>query len=143
MIFRLIEFLLASGLRRAYFARAMQNKNLTTALFLRIAALLCLLLFLVSCGKRDDRSDVRAQRGEPDEIQTGGSDPFWRELWFYDQAGVGYEFRRTAACGSAQDVYLYLIFPYIPPGDSTTTLLPRPQPSPQDYESRQSPPSPF
>jgi len=118
---------------------------------LRAAAALCILFFMLSCGKRDDRSDVRAQRGEPDEIQTGGSDPFWRELWFYDQAGVGYEFRRTAACGSAQDVYLNLIFPYTPPGDSTRTArrelaepsLPRPQSTPQEYESRQSPLSPF
>ncbi len=143
MIFQFIEFLLASGIRRAYFARAMQNKNSTTTLLLRIAALLCLLLFLLGCGKRDDRSDVRAQRGEPDEIQTVGSDPFWRELWFYNQAGVGYEFRRTAACGSAQDVYLRLIFPYTPPDDSTTTSISHSQSSLQDYESRQSPLSPF
>ncbi len=121
----------------------MKNKNQITSILLRIAAPLFLLLFLLSCGKRDDRSDVRAQRGEPDEIQTVGKDPFWYEQWFYNEAGVGYEFRRTSGCGSVQDVYLYIVFPYTPPDDSTTTSLSRPQSTPQEYESRQSPLSPF
>jgi hypothetical protein len=120
----------------------MQSKNLTTALFLRIAALLCLLLFLLSCGKRDDRNDVRGQRGEPDEIQTIGSDPFWRELWFYNDAGIGYDFRRTSGCGSLQDVYLYATFVFPPVVDSTSTVIPRPLQPSDTYRSGSSPLSP-
>jgi len=88
-------------------------------------ASLCLLLFLLSCGNRDDRDDIRNQRGEPDEIQTLGSDPFWRELWFYNRDGIGYEFRRTASCGSNREVYLFQSFNFVPLPDSTSASRPQ------------------
>ena len=112
-----------------------------TVLF-RIAALACLLLVLLSCGTRDDRNDIRAQRGDPNEIQTLGSDPFWRELWFYNQAGTGYEFRRTAACGSSREVYLYQIFSFVPIADSTATAHPNQRTTPPNIESHDAPLSP-
>lgn len=116
----------------------MHNHYSPTGVLRRAAAVLCLLSLLLSCGKRDDRNDIRAQRGEPDEIQTLGSDPFWRELWYYNSAGVGYEFRRTGACGSSREVYLYQIFTFAPIDDSTSTALPGAEiipslPKPRDF----------
>jgi len=78
-----------------------------------IFAVLFLGVFLFSCGTRDDRNDIRAQYGEPDSIRRTTVDPFWSETWIYSQQGVAYEFRRTAGCGSARDVYLYVTYPVI------------------------------
>jgi hypothetical protein len=110
-----------------------------STLLLRAAAGTYILLFLLSCGKRDDRNDVRAQNGEPDEIQTVGSDPFWRETWYYDAIGVGYEFRRTSGCGSIQDIYLNYTFTYPPVDDSTSTAVSRQGPLPVPSRSGYSP----
>ncbi len=83
-------------------------------------ALLLLTLLAVTCGNRDDRDRVRSDFGEPDRIEARGIDPFWREIWFYDQLGLGFEFRRTSGCGSFRDVYLFQQFAYQPvPGDSS------------------------
>ncbi len=92
-------------------------------------ALLFLALFTITCSSRDDREKIRAEYGEPDRIISRGIDPYWQEIWFYDRFGVGFEFRRTAGCGSFRDVYLFQQFGYQPsPGDSTfTRQLPLPQ----------------
>ena len=80
-------------------------------------------MFMITCGSRDDRDKIRADYGEPDRIITQGIDPFWRETWFYDSAGIGFEFRRTSGCGSFRDVFLFQQFSYRPvPSDSTKTL---------------------
>lgn len=79
-------------------------------------------IFVLSCGTRDDRNDIRGQYGEPDSIRRTTVDPFWTETWVYSQQQVAYEFRRTAGCGSKRDVYLYATYPFIgnaatqPPG---------------------------
>ena len=83
-----------------------------------------LILIFFSCGSYDDRNQIRSRNGEPDEVQTLGRDPFWRELWFYDSAGIGYEFRRTAGCGSSRDVYLYTTFAFIPDTSGAGRILP-------------------
>lgn len=81
-----------------------------------------LLILLISCSNRDDRNDIRSRYGEPDAKQSLGKDIFWRELWFYNSAGVGYEFRRNAGCGSYHDTYLYGSF-YFTPDSSGRILL--------------------
>ena len=85
------------------------------------------LILLLACSNRDDRNGIRGNYGEPDAIQTQGKDIFWRELWFYDAAGAGFEFRRTTGCGSNQEVYLYSTFAFIPDTSGVTAtpiLLP-------------------
>lgn len=82
-----------------------------------LTILLSALLYM-TCGTQDDRDRIRAQMGEPDSIITRGADPFWRETWYYDQAGVAYEFRRTAGCGGSGDVYLNFQYFYAPQPDS-------------------------
>ncbi|NUO79242.1 hypothetical protein HUU05_04125 [candidate division KSB1 bacterium] len=76
-----------------------------------------LIMLMFSCSNRDDRNDVRSRYGEPDEKQALGKDIYWRELWYYNSSGLGYEFRRNAGCGSYHDTYLYATF-YFPPDTS-------------------------
>lgn len=71
-----------------------------------VLALFIFSIFIVTCSKQDDREKVRAEFGEPDRIDSQGKEQFWRELWFYDNAGTGFEFRQTAGCGSFNTVYL-------------------------------------
>ncbi|MDZ7344122.1 MAG: hypothetical protein ONA90_06370 [candidate division KSB1 bacterium] len=82
------------------------------------AALLGLVVF--SCGSRDDRSEIRGRYGDPNTIQRTGVDPFWSETWFYNSLGLAFEFRRNAACGSFEDVYLFATYDFIPPPSDTT-----------------------
>jgi len=105
------------------------NQLPIVSLLARTAAVMFLFFFLLSCGKRDDRDEIRAQNGEPDEIQTIGKDPFWRELWYYNDQGFGYEFRRTSGCGTIQDTYVYYTFNFTPIPDSTSAPVSRPSPS--------------
>ena len=79
-------------------------------------------IFLLSCGTRDDRNDIRGQYGEPDSIRRTTVDPFWTETWVYAQQSVAFEFRRTAGCGSKRDVYLYATYPIV--GKATKDLSP-------------------
>lgn len=93
-------------------------------------AVLLLLGYVVSCSGRDDRDEVRARNGEPDEIQTLGKDQFWRETWFYfgDPTGIAFEFRKNSGCGTLEDVFLFSTYPVIGgPSDSTgaTIFLPK------------------
>ncbi len=87
---------------------------------LSVVAASFILLFLITCGTRDDRDKIRADFGDPDRIITQGIDPFWRETWFYDSLGVAFEFRRTSGCGSLRDVYLYQQYRYVPSPSDTT-----------------------
>ncbi|RMD95034.1 MAG: hypothetical protein D6814_13825 [Calditrichaeota bacterium] len=92
-------------------------------LFSFAIALAVLSIFMITCGSRDDRDRIRSDFGEPDRIVTQGIDPFWRETWFYDSTGVGFEFRRTSGCGSLRDVFLFQQFSFNPaPKDSTKSL---------------------
>lgn len=79
--------------------------------FFALCALMILGIFLLSCGTRDDRNDIRGQYGEPDSIRRTTIDPFWTETWIYNEQRAAYEFRRTAGCGSKRDVYLYATYP--------------------------------
>jgi len=79
--------------------------------FSALVAVILLGIFLLSCGTRDDRNDIRGQYGEPDSIRRTTVDPFWTETWIYNQQSVAFEFRRTAGCGSKRDVYLYATYP--------------------------------
>lgn len=99
------------------------------------AAALLLTSYLFSCGGRDDRDELRANNGDPDEILTLGRDEFWRETWFYyssitingEPAGLAYEFRKSSGCGVIEDVYLYSQYPVANPdsaGTLTKTILP-------------------
>lgn len=81
---------------------------------------------MLSCGKRDDRDDIRAQYGEPDEVQVRGRDIAYSEVWFYYSFGQGFEFRRTAGCGSYQDTYLYAPFYFTPVSDTGAVALQTP-----------------
>jgi hypothetical protein len=88
-----------------------------------------LVSYTVSCGGRDDRDEIRANNGDPDEITTLGRDQFWRETWFYfgainDSVGVAYEFRRSSGCGVVEDVYLFnRYFVQSTPSDSTSAKI--------------------
>lgn len=90
--------------------------------FSALFAVAILGFFLLSCGTRDDRNDIRGQYGEPDSIRRTTVDPFWTETWLYNEKRLVFEFRRTSGCGSARDVYLYATYPLlgkannIPPG---------------------------
>jgi len=68
-------------------------------------------LFLISfaCGSTsDDRQDIKSRYGPPDQIETRGEDPFWREIWFYYDMQLAFEFHRSAPqCGGKRRVYLY------------------------------------
>jgi hypothetical protein len=77
-------------------------------------------LFIFSCGSRDDRDEIRARYGDPNAIQRTGVDPLWSETWFYNSLGTAFEFRRNAACGSFEDVYLNATYGFIPPTPDTT-----------------------
>jgi len=79
--------------------------------FTALVAVFLVGIFLLSCGTRDDRNDIRGQYGEPDSIRRTTVDPFWTETWVYNQTRVAFEFRRTAGCGSKRDVYLYATYP--------------------------------
>lgn len=83
------------------------------------------LLIMLACSNRDDRNQIRDRNGEPDAKDAQGKDIFWREYWFYSSAGVGYEFRRNAGCGSYHDVYLYNQF-YFQPDTSGAALSRKP-----------------
>lgn len=100
--------------------------------FFLLSAALLISSYTFSCGGRDDRDEVRANNGEPDEILTLGKDEFWRETWFYynaitiggEPAGLAYEFRKSSGCGVIEDVYLYTQYPVANP-DSVGTLMPK------------------
>lgn len=81
------------------------------------------LSLMLSCGNRDDRDDIRSQFGEPDEVQVLGRDIAYREVWFYYTLGQGFEFRRTAGCGSYQDTYLYAPFAFAPVPDTSAAAI--------------------
>lgn len=82
-------------------------------------------LFILSCGSRDDRDDIRARYGDPDAIQRSGAGPYWSETWLYNSLGTAFEFRRNAGCGSLEDVYLNATYGFIPlPSDTTGANLP-------------------
>ncbi len=72
------------------------------------------LMLALACSNRDDRNQIRDRYGEPDLKQAQGKEIFWREYWFYNAEGVGYEFRRNAGCGSYHDTYLYNQFIFLP-----------------------------
>lgn len=93
---------------------------------------------MLSCSKRDDRNDVRSQYGEPEEIQILGRDIAYREVWYYYRFGQGFEFRRTAGCGSYQDTYLYAPFYFTPVSDTGAVALQVPD-SLKSHESMRSP----
>ena len=104
--------------------------------FLYLFAGLLLVGYAISCSGRDDRDEIRARNGDPDEIITLGKDDFWRETWLYfdvitingESAGIAYELRRNSGCGVVQDVFLFAQYPISnPPGDSTATprIMPR------------------
>lgn len=82
-----------------------------------------LIMLMFACSNRDDRNDIRARYGEPDFKQSLGKEIFWRELWYYNASGVGYEFRRNAGCGSYHDTYLYGSFYFTP--DTSGQALPK------------------
>lgn len=81
--------------------------------FWTVLAILLLGVTLFSCGTRDDRNDIRGQYGEPDSIRRTTVDPFWSEIWIYNQSGVAFEFHRTSGCGTKRDVYLYATYPVV------------------------------
>ncbi len=86
---------------------------------LRPRTFLCAFLWAVllfGCGSSvDDREQIRAAYGEPDEMLQGGGGPYWFEVWYYDEEGFGYEFRRSAPkCGGGTDFYLSGTFRYDP-----------------------------
>ncbi len=81
-----------------------------------------LIIIILACSNRDDRNDIRERYGEPDEKQSLGKEIFWRELWFYNSSGVGYEFRRNAGCGSYHDTYLYGSFFFQPDTSGAASL---------------------
>jgi len=99
---------------------------------MRIALVWCatavLLGLLLSCGSRDDRDEVRSRNGEPDEIQTMGIDFRWRELWFYNDSGIVFEFRQNAGCGSTKEVYLSATYSFIPDTSGGAAAVRQPQP---------------
>lgn len=84
------------------------------------AAVLILVLF--ACSNRDDRNEIRSRYGEPDLKQAQGKEIYSRELWYYNTEGVGYEFRRTAGCGSHYDTYLYASFYFQPDSSGAQSL---------------------
>lgn len=108
-----------------------------TGEFVKKALLLLLASFMlasyaVSCSSRDDRDDIRARNGDPDDTLTLGKDQFWRETWFYYDvilidglsAGVAYEFRKSSGCGVIEDVYLFTQYPVNnPSSDSTASRI--------------------
>lgn len=71
-----------------------------------------LLALGIGCGDPTDaREGVRARRGEPDQIKQGGGGPYWYEMWYYQEDGKLYEFRRSAPkCGGGYDYYLYATY---------------------------------
>jgi len=71
--------------------------------------ILTILVILITCGGNlDDRKAIRREYGDPDEIRTVGTDPFWSQFWYYYELEIAFEFRRTAPrCGGDRDVYLY------------------------------------
>lgn len=86
------------------------------------------LLFAISCGSEiDERENVRASYGAPSKSFQGGGGPFWFEVWYYYDTGIGFEFRRSAPkCGGGYDYYLYSRFPIANPSarsDSTNIPL--------------------
>jgi hypothetical protein len=86
---------------------------------LRLRTYLCgflLAVLLFGCGSDvDDREQIRAAYGEPDEMLQGGGGPYWFEVWYYDEKGLGYEFRRSAPkCGGGYYFYLSGTFRYDP-----------------------------
>jgi hypothetical protein len=103
--------------------------------FLSLLGAFMLVSYIVSCSGRDDRDEIRARNGDPDEIRTLGRDQFWRETWFYfavinDSVGVAYEFRRSAGCGVVEDVYLFnRYFVGTSPSDSTASKIMLPKTS--------------
>ena len=81
-------------------------------------ATVLLLTGLIACGDSvDDREWIRHQRGEPDDMLEGGGGPYWYEVWYYEEDGRYYEFRRSAPkCGGGRDYYLYRTYYGGPPG---------------------------
>ena len=71
---------------------------------------------LFGCGSSvDDREHIRATYGAPDETVQGGGGPYWFEVWYYDEEGVGFQFRRSALkCGGGYDYILAWTFRYDP-----------------------------
>jgi len=71
---------------------------------------------LFGCGSSvDDREHIRATYGAPDETVQGGGGPYWFEVWYYDEEGIGFQFRRSAPkCGGGYDYYLAWTFRYDP-----------------------------
>jgi len=71
---------------------------------------------LFSCGSSvDDREHIRTVYGEPDETVQGGGGPYWFEVWYYDEKGIGFQFRRSAPkCGGGYDYTLAWTFRYDP-----------------------------
>ena len=85
----------------------------------RLRTFLCGFLWAVllfGCGGSvDDREQIRTAYGEPDEMLQGGGGPYWFEVWYYDEEGFGYQFRRSAPkCGGGTDYYLSGTFRYDP-----------------------------
>ena len=85
----------------------------------RLRTFLCGFLWAVllfGCGSGvDDREQIMAAYGEPDEMLQGGGGPYWFEVWYYDEEGFGYQFRRSAPkCGGGYDYYLSGTFRYDP-----------------------------
>ncbi|MCK5329710.1 MAG: hypothetical protein KAR36_14005 [Candidatus Latescibacteria bacterium] len=86
---------------------------------IRLRTFLCgflLAVLLFGCGGSvDDREQIRAAYGEPDEMLQGGGGPYWFEVWYYNEKGFGTEFRRSAPkCGGGYDFYLSRTFDYDP-----------------------------
>ncbi len=91
---------------------------------LRLALVLTILAAVtVSCGgSRDDRDEVRASNGEPDDIQyTEGPFSDIEEWYYFDFQGTGktryYRFERSRnSCGGKDNYVLTLSGDLIPQG---------------------------
>jgi len=61
--------------------------------------LLSLVAMGVTCEEKyrqgyDERIDVRAEYGEPEDVYTYSSDDYWSESWWYWSKGIEFDFEK-------------------------------------------------
>jgi hypothetical protein len=83
--------------------------------FIKMCVLVSGVILLFSCSNESDmREATKAQIGEPDLVQAGGSGPYQYQIFVYANKDINrvYEYRKSASgCGSQGQWYVYQVYP--------------------------------
>ncbi|MDP2984305.1 MAG: hypothetical protein Q8O92_13375 [Candidatus Latescibacter sp.] len=102
--------------------------------FIRMYVLVTGIILLFSCSNESDmREATKAQLGEPDLVQSGGSGPYQYQVYVYARKDINrvYEYRKSApGCGGQGQWYVNQVYPadylgytlYTPPTIVHTTV---------------------